>query len=367
MKKVLIAIFTGVLSFMLLAGCSGSKDNSDLADKLESVKENTPAIDDSKDEEKPDKDESDEEKRDEEESKDNETDYEKIYTPVFDEVLEVLKNGLDYDKEYVYISDGLMERVMYPGEEDLLDDVGYILEDISGDGIPELVIGYNDSFDEDEIERSYVLGVFTLSDDEPYTVFSGWARNRYWPLPDGHFYNSGSGGASDTEFGENHLSKDGTEVIWDDFYFSQEDASGQIVFFHNTSGIWDRSESEKMDISERKFWRIMDEYEERCILFSWTPMRNCDSSGDSSLKGTDNVDFPARDLTNNMSSREMDKLQAELNSIGYYGFLRSYYVDPRDIEWNEVFYVGAGFDDYNGSLSEKINKLISEYEKKDRN
>ena len=205
--------------------------------------------------------------------KETRSDYEKMYEPVFDEVSEVLKNGLDYDRQYDYISDGLMERVMYPGKEDLLDDVGYILDDISGDGIPELIIGYNDAFDVEEIKRSYVLSVFTLSDDKPYTAFSGWARNRYWPLPGGHFYNSGSSGASNTEFGENHLSKDGTAVIWDDFYFSEEEASGGLVFFHNTSGIWDRSESEKMDISERDFWRLMDGYEERCVLFSWTPMR----------------------------------------------------------------------------------------------
>ena len=188
---------------------------------------------------------------------------------------------------------------MYPGEEDLLDDVGYILEDVSGDGIPELIIGYNDSFDEDEIKRSYVLSVFTISDDKPYTAFSGWGRNRYWPLPDGHFYNSGSSGASNTAFGENHLSKDGTGVIWDDFYFSEEDASGQLAFFHNTSGIWDRSESERMDISERKFWRLMDGYEERCILFSWTPMRDCkttDTTNDpqpsDELSDTDEVGDP---------------------------------------------------------------------------
>ena len=284
MKKAAFLIMIGIMCMLIPAGCAAPADNS-LADKLESVKEKMPDKDEGKDEDEQDKGESDDGKKGEEVIKDDKTDYEKMYAPVFDEVIEVLNNGLDHDKDYEYISDGLMERVMYPGEEDLLDDIGYILEDISGDGILELMIGYNDSFDADEIKRSYVLGVYTLSDGKPYTAFSGWARNRYWPLPDGHFYHSGSSGASNTEFGENHLSKDGTKVVWDDFYFSEEDTTGQIMFFHNTSGIWDRSESETMDISERKFWRLMDEYEDRCILFSWKPMRDHKSTGDNSLKG----------------------------------------------------------------------------------
>ncbi|MBO4267516.1 MAG: hypothetical protein J5910_10060 [Lachnospiraceae bacterium] len=284
MKRRLFA--TSIICFMMcgtLSGCSASADVPP-AENPVGVNEDMTATEDGKvdepDKEEPDNEEPEQDEPDKDEPDKDETDYEMMYGPVFAEVLEVLNNGLDYDREYDYISDGLMERVMYPGEKDLLDDIGYIMEDISGDGIPELMIGYNDSFDEDEIKRSYVLSVFTIADDKPYTVFSGWGRNRYWPLPDGHFYNSGSSGASNTEFGENHLSKDGTKVIWDDLYFSEEDASGNIGFFHNTSGVWDRSESEKLDIPDRKFWKLMDEYEERCILFSWTPMRERKSTAD---------------------------------------------------------------------------------------
>ncbi len=39
MKKALIISVTGILSFMLLAGCSGAANNSDLADKLSDIKE----------------------------------------------------------------------------------------------------------------------------------------------------------------------------------------------------------------------------------------------------------------------------------------------------------------------------------------
>ena len=53
LKKVLITILAGIISFMLLAGCSGTEDNS-VSDELESVNENTPDTDDSTDAVNPD-------------------------------------------------------------------------------------------------------------------------------------------------------------------------------------------------------------------------------------------------------------------------------------------------------------------------
>ncbi len=64
--------------------------------------------------------------------------------------------------------------------------------------------------------------------------------------------------------------------------------------------------------------------------------------------------YSAKDTSNNMSFNELDSIQVKLNSIGYYGFLRSTYTDPRDIDWNEVFYVGAGFNQ--GRLPENVEK-----------
>ena len=39
MKKLLVMIITGIMSFMLISGCSGTKDNPDLTDKQADVKE----------------------------------------------------------------------------------------------------------------------------------------------------------------------------------------------------------------------------------------------------------------------------------------------------------------------------------------
>ena len=45
-----------------------------------------------------------------------------------------------------------------------------------------------------------------------------------------------------------------------------------------------------------------------------------------------------------LTKRELKDIKNNLNDIGYYGFLLSDYDDPKYIDWNEVFYNGAGFD-----------------------
>lgn len=45
-----------------------------------------------------------------------------------------------------------------------------------------------------------------------------------------------------------------------------------------------------------------------------------------------------------LTKRELKDISNNLNDISYYGFLLSDYDDPKYIDWNEVFYNGAGFD-----------------------
>ncbi|MCR5410135.1 MAG: hypothetical protein K6E90_04055 [Lachnospiraceae bacterium] len=197
--------------------------------------------------------------------------YIESYKPVFEEIMEVIENGYDYDATYDYVSDGLVEKVMYPGEGELSETVGYLLEDLSGDGVPELLIGTDENYGEGP--TSYIYSIFTLKDDEPYSVMDGWARSSYQSMGDGHFFYMGSGGASITLLGENHLSKDGTEIEWVDFYFTDEDGTGKIGKYHNTSGTFDAAVSEELKMSDDEFYGIMDDYEKRCKNIEWIPMK----------------------------------------------------------------------------------------------
>ena len=197
-------------------------------------------------------------------------DYETVYAPVLSEIKEVLTSGYDYEKDYAYISTGLMERCMYPEDDVLPEVIGYTYTDINGDDIPELLIGENDGYEYDDTQYvSYIYSGFTIIDDEPVLFLEGWARNRYHWMGDGYFFNTGSGGAMNTIFGQGHLPPGGDSIEWDDFYFSDEDiANGGMAFFRNTTGNCDPGESERLNMSEHKFLRILNSY--KCEPVSWT-------------------------------------------------------------------------------------------------
>lgn len=266
---------------------------------------------------------------DEDEEASGAYDYESVYTPILSETEEVLTTGYDYEKDYNYISTGLMERCMYPEDDILSEVIGYTYMDINGDDIPELLIGENDGYEYDDTQYvSYIYSGYTIIDDKPVLFVEGWARNRYHWMGDGYFFNTGSGGASNTIFGQGHLAPGGDSIEWDDFYFSEEDiAAGGLVFFRNTTGNCDPSESERQNMSEAKFLRLLNSY--KCEPLSWTFFAGASSP---LLTGTP------------VSDKELKTIEKNLNGVGYYGFLRSTYSDPTYIDWFEVFYVGAGFD-----------------------
>ena len=203
-------------------------------------------------------------------------DYEALYSPVIDEIMNTIEEGYDYEKSYEYLSEGLIERLMYGEKDSLPDEIGYWLEDYSGDGVPELLIGYSEVYETGEQEmhiEDSIVGVYTIKDGKPFMTIEGWARNSYRLMDDGHFYNIGSGGAMNTIIGECHLSEDGTEVIWDSFCFTEGRADGSLAIFSNDSGIADMDISDELDIGEEEFEQIMDEFELRCELIVWLPVR----------------------------------------------------------------------------------------------
>lgn len=182
--------------------------------------------------------------------------YNSIYAPVLGECFDLIRNG-DIEKEYAYISTGLIERVMYPGEDDLMSCVGYIMEDISGDGIPELMIGENTSYEGSD-PKSTVYAVYTVKDGSPLIVIEGWVRSSYGYMGDGRFFYLGSGGAANTYTGKCRLSEDGTRTVWDDIYFTDIEDE-EIIYYHNDTGSFEAEESERVEMSAEEFGALMDD------------------------------------------------------------------------------------------------------------
>ena len=147
-------------------------------------------------------------------------------------------------------------RDMREWGEDPLETLGYAVEDLSGDGVPELVIG----FLSDHSILQYA--VYTLVDGRPQVVFED-EKGSLGYLGNGSFHyvvslptGMGQGTVS--------LSQDGTQILWEDFYFTLDDifGGGTVTIYHNTTGSLDPAESELTDWTMEYFYAWEPEYED---------------------------------------------------------------------------------------------------------
>ena len=126
-------------------------------------------------------------------------------------------------------------------------EMGYLVEDLSGDGIPELAVG--------ELSGP-INALYTQVDGQPELVFEGWYRSSYVYMGDGHFYYYGSSSAAESGQGVFYLTKDGTALECESFLFTGLDSGGDIRVYYNETGSWDPAESEKSDMTAEDFWAL---------------------------------------------------------------------------------------------------------------
>ena len=141
---------------------------------------------------------------------------------------------------------GVLEAAQGLGD-DALNGIGYLIKDLSDDGVPELVVGSLREY------GGEVYALYTLADSgsEPELVFEGWSRNSYTYVNayvggSSCFYNYGSNSATESGQGVFTLSRNARELNWRWFYFtSAEDGnSDNVTLYANTTGSWDPKESE---------------------------------------------------------------------------------------------------------------------------
>lgn len=201
-----------------------------------------------------------------------EADYDMIYSPVISEISHVINKGYDMDKEYTYLPSGITERVMYGETSELQRSIGYLIKDISGDGIPELLLGETAQDDTKEYNDKIVYGCYTYSDGAIVPTFEGMTRSAHKATGEGTFCYCGSGGAAVTLIGKCHISKDGTKLEWDDFYFTDGEPGGDISYYYNTNGIFGTEESEKRDMTPEEFSALMDSFDSEAVQLPFIPI-----------------------------------------------------------------------------------------------
>lgn len=188
-----------------------------------------------------------------------EPDYAQLYSATLDKYYDLIANCPDgYSEDEGMI--GAWEIASYTESGEALKSIGYAISDVSGDGIPELLICTVDSGDGVPVNGSEVLAVYTYVDGAPRLTFEGWGRNCYYYMGGGRFYNSGSGGAAFYIFGAYTVSQDGTGLICDDLYYTypHEDNYEDIGLYHNTSGDFEDPDTEELDMTDEEFYAIDD-------------------------------------------------------------------------------------------------------------
>ena len=141
---------------------------------------------------------------------------------------------------------GVLEAARAAGDNAVYE-MGYLIEDLSGDDIPELAVGVLDGM---------TNALYTLVDGKPELVFEGWYRSSYVYMGDGHFYYYGANSAAENGKGVFYLTKDGTELECESFLFTGLNRDGDLDVYYNETGSWDPAESEKSDMTAEDFWAL---------------------------------------------------------------------------------------------------------------
>ncbi len=298
-------IITGILILALsgmLCGCGKSgdikpEDAGATTEDTAQVPDNTVEADASGEENEEDRNISDDETNNSEETEDDtESNMESAGVP-YGDILYMYKSIQDGDLDYSEMEMMGFQTALieygWPGEY-MNNEVWYQYLDVTGDGKEELLItdAYGDVID-------------IYSDEEaPVYAYGAPYRGIATVYPDGTLVESISYGVN------------GANDIW----FKYDDDTCEYVM------------SQTKEESGDKEYITLEEGE-----------RIADIEVPAVWKEKLDAAFHAISLPDNMTDEELEDVEKKLNSIGYYGFLLSTYLDPSRIDWDEVFYVGAGF------------------------
>lgn len=260
MKKRIVALFFAALMIVGLSACGKKNDEAEEAFLAsQSAEEATAAP----------------------EIEEKEPDASEIYQYILRDYYNTVKNP-DSADEFEEGKMGVVENARYL-EGEALNEIGYIIYDVNGDGVEELLIGMGNQ--EWSYTKNTLLAVYTIKNNEPVFVLEGRSRDSYFLMKNGEFLNSGSNGAAYKIFGVYSL--ENAELVCKDFYFSYEKNNDfeDIGFFHNTTGIYEKSASEELDITDDEFWAIEEKLSESTAELDFIPFSKFTSSTSSSAEG----------------------------------------------------------------------------------
>lgn len=133
--------------------------------------------------------------------------------------------------------------------------LGYLIEDIDGNGIDELIFGANGT-EPDDAWDSIIYDIYTISDGELVHVLNGWERNRYYFCENGMIANEGSSGAANSSFAYFTFEESTLHLVESVICDGMKDADHP--WFYSTESKYDAENAEP--ISEEKSVEIREKY-----------------------------------------------------------------------------------------------------------
>ncbi|SNS52228.1 Signal transducer regulating beta-lactamase production, contains metallopeptidase domain [Anaerovirgula multivorans] len=136
------------------------------------------------------------------------------------------------------------------------ETLGYLIKDIDGNGIDELIFGANtDGWDNGSWD-GVIYDIYTIVNGEVFHVLDGWERNRYYLCKNGCIANEGSSSAFESSY--NYYTYSGTELplVESILYYSLQDE--EHPWFYSTEDEPDIKNAEP--ISQDKAAEIMNKY-----------------------------------------------------------------------------------------------------------
>lgn len=134
--------------------------------------------------------------------------------------------------------------------------LGYLLEDIDGNGTEELIFGEND--EPDSAWNGVMYDLYTISDGELVHVFSGGERSTYKLCENGLIANEGADGAAMSVFA--YYSFEGKELhlVEAVIYNGWENSENPWFYSTQTESMYDTENMES--VSGEQAWAIIEKY-----------------------------------------------------------------------------------------------------------
>ena len=202
--------------------------------------------------------------------------YEQEYANVVDGVYEFIANGNSNNLPEQGRT-GIYEVRDFADREAAMQQLGYTLQDISGDGIPELLIGW--------ISQKRGLGhygkeiyeIYTFADGRVKYVAEGWSRSSLQLMANDNLVTRGGTGISHQVLAVEHLLPDGN-LGCHELYFTWPKDDGLGVYRNMTC----RSEadaSQETDMTVEEFNEMRSEYANHSVEIEFLPLKDFKKQG----------------------------------------------------------------------------------------